>query len=390
MYLYVFSIIFQSGTVMAAVIRDGYLFQLTRVLIIVIPFFYVFINIKRVFNFFVLCSVGGLFFIGVNYILYKNGVMQLAYKVSIFILSACFILILSQKKMDITTSFYNIILLIVIVSVFFYFWLYLMRISLPYKEIRGEDTYIYRSYCNVFYTYNFWDKYPRMSGFFWEPGVCQIYFNLALFLYVIKKKDNIVQVFLIIIGLLLTQSTSGYCIMALILSYYISNSRLFDRMSKKMISIVGAYATVVLAIILISIKVQESIGKNWESYAVRKLDFVNGIRVLSNHPLFGTGYGNIGEFLSINKWGTGSSNGLLTWMFMTGLLGMVIVFFPVIKSFIMTKFKKQYLLWIIVLIMFNVTEPIYNLPLMAMLIGMEYARWYKLKRFKEELSTNEG
>lgn len=90
----------------------------------------------------------------------------------------------------------------------------------------------YQIYSNAFvYNYMLFNDYGnyflmnRNTGIFWEPGCYQVFLNVALFFYIsiIEKQSvylspkNIIVVFIFIITVISTKSTTGYFCLAIIL-----------------------------------------------------------------------------------------------------------------------------------------------------------------------------
>lgn len=82
-----------------------------------------------------------------------------------------------------------------------------------------------REYKTVFFAnmIRFGTQLPRLYGPFWEPGVCQAYFNIALLfssLYLDEKKQ-LLRIVVFTAAIIATQSTTGYFACAFILSMVI-------------------------------------------------------------------------------------------------------------------------------------------------------------------------
>ena len=89
----------------------------------------------------------------------------------------------------------------------------------------------------------------------------------------------------------------------------------------------------------------------------------------------GTGIFNIAEFEQLQNLSRGNSNGFMTWLFTTGLVGSAIVIWPFISNL-----KKQsrgeetykYLIFITYFVVSNMTEPLYTTPIILFFMAREY------------------
>ena len=115
------------------------------------------------------------------------------------------------------------------------------------------------------------------------------------------------------------------------------------------------------------------------SFYIRSLDLQLGLKIFKEHFLLGAGFLNTDIFKSLNTYNLtgpkGSSNGFITWCYTTGLLGIVFAFIPFIKHSMAIHKKKEKIeniMFIILIFVFNNSEPIYQLPLMIYILAAEY------------------
>ncbi|CAN7272745.1 O-antigen ligase family protein [Brevundimonas sp. LjRoot202] len=130
----------------------------------------------------------------------------------------------------------------------------------------------------------------RPDGFFWEPGVFQIYMNIFLFmsLFVTRRRLDIA---LAIIGVLLLQSTTGLLI-ALML-FGIGFAQGFHRASPGE-KLAAALLAPLLAAPLLFIAAENFTAKTTGAFRgsswARTYDFYTGVNVILAHPLVGVGF----------------------------------------------------------------------------------------------------
>lgn len=131
----------------------------------------------------------------------------------------------------------------------------------------------------------------RPNGFFFEPGVFQLYLNLFLYLslFVYKNKYNTC---LAIVAVLLTKSSTGVLILAIILGwyfirYYINKGSLLKRFTRLIISIVLSLGFMLIAWDNINEKMH---GEYRGSFLARQYDTVTGFNVAVANPFLGIGF----------------------------------------------------------------------------------------------------
>lgn len=131
----------------------------------------------------------------------------------------------------------------------------------------------------------------RPNGFFFEPGVFQLYLNLFLYLslFVYKNKVNSC---LAIIAILLTKSSTGVLILAIILGwyfirYYINKGSLLKRFTRLIIAVVLFLGFVFLAWDNINDKMH---GEARGSFLARQYDTITGFNVAVANPFLGVGF----------------------------------------------------------------------------------------------------
>ena len=197
-----------------------------------------------------------------------------------------------------------------------------------YLTVISDEYQTYFTYNYLFfYSSRFTESYQvfniellRNSGFFWEPGVNQMFLNLLLFIELqLVTKPNKLIVGLVLLSLVITYSSTGIVIAFIQLLLLIGNSDKFSLITKLFI---GSFTAFVLSF-LVTYAVSQKSQTN--SYQVRALDFLQSVQMIRSSPWVGIGI-NMDYFTetrkrhkvlagittasqSIEK---GNSNGLLT------------------------------------------------------------------------------
>lgn len=131
----------------------------------------------------------------------------------------------------------------------------------------------------------------RPDGFFYEPGVFQIYLNIFLYLtlFVLKKWR---QAIFAVAAVFSTQSTTGIVIAFTIICWfiateYLNRGSLAMRVGKMFVAaaVIGALAFAASG----NIK-EKLMGESQGSYWARQYDLLTGLNVIAVHPWFGIGF----------------------------------------------------------------------------------------------------
>lgn len=223
-----------------------------------------------------------------------------------------------------------------------------------------------------------WDGISdRLFGIYWEPGVYQIVLNVSLFIYLneianmsLTKRQKI-KLTIIIIALLLTQSTAGYLNLAIIVGLIVFRSK------KIRSNIFILTATCFLACLAIyylynSPVVQKKLeqqGKEGTSYEIRLADNIGMLIMTSEKPLIGYGLSSTNYDIRAEELGNQtSSNGILA---MSAMLGLPFLF---VYLYFMSKGVKRIIqgsaanLCLPLIILFHCTEVYFYFPIALIFI----------------------
>lgn len=153
----------------------------------------------------------------------------------------------------------------------------------------------------MFMLHNFgWSRtgtFGRMAGIYWEPGAYQIVLNMTFFLYFRElisnkmTKAQIIKLLIVSIAVLMTQSTAGYMMIALLALY--CGVRYFIRNNITIKSLTLLIALVIaLPFLYNSIIIQDKLAQKdraGSSYEIRRSDNVAMIKMIQEQPLLGYG-----------------------------------------------------------------------------------------------------
>lgn len=172
----------------------------------------------------------------------------------------------------------------------------------------------------------------RLSGFFWEPGIYQIYLNFFLIIQFsfYKQKWWIVAALL---SVLLTQSTTGYISLSITLIYIAF--RTFYRSKDRYVAIAILFASILClgyGYRIVKNNVTDKVsGKKSGSFFARQADVIAGITLTYKNPLIGIGantdrykqmrskISRQGELSGAKTKNSGTTNGLISLMYIWGL-----------------------------------------------------------------------
>ena len=175
---------------------------------------------------------------------------------------------------------------------------------------------------NLIFTIGWEHPFGRFAGIWHEPGACQIILNTLLWLnfkkiqnWDLTKYDKI-KFTIIIIGILLTQSTGGYLVFLTFLLAIGFTTKIRNR-HRLVIYVILSICMVSAAIMLfnddvVQKKLFNEPGKETVSKHMRKNDATSLIKVANDYPLTGAGIGtDLLMSLSVSYGNASSSSGIL-------------------------------------------------------------------------------
>lgn len=151
--------------------------------------------------------------------------------------------------------------------------------------------------------------FKRINGIFWEPGVFQIYINLALiFQLFFMKKISRRKTVILLLGLFFTFSTTGIIVIAwLAIIYLISDKKRLTKLKKNLLPVTAGIA--IVGILLFAFDSEHML---WNMFfekfktmnttngtaMVRKAGIITNIEIALANPIHGIGIQNMKqEFL---------------------------------------------------------------------------------------------
>lgn len=223
----------------------------------------------------------------------------------------------------------------------------------------------------------------RSQGFFWEPGVYQLYLNIALHFFLFYQK-RLKWAALAFVGVILTLSTTGTVIAGIQLAYYLLFNNQRGTLGK--ILIITMFLPLMLSYYnLVSTVVTDKLsGDRSGSFIARSYDTQTGIGVALANPL-GIGFSPAAyqAFARANTFGIdaglnkdrGQTNGILILVYSTGLFWAPIILFFMFKQRI---FPSHRVLLFFVLVGSLTTEPLFYSPFIFLFVLSGMINFYPL------------
>lgn len=214
----------------------------------------------------------------------------------------------------------------------------------------------------------FGHTFIRNCGMFWEPGLLQIFCNLGLLIYLLKKDRKISVIAVYIACVITTFSTTGIALLVLILLYM----KLLYRKSVRNKLVWGMFSIVVLAI-LINALVIDKRENALASILYRTSDITYSFNILWKNLIIGTGLNNNKQFESLYDGIRGNSNGLMAWLYQTGIAGILFIISALKGFWKNSRINGQKdigIIFIAVYIISNCTEPIFTFAFNILLLAI--------------------
>lgn len=138
---------------------------------------------------------------------------------------------------------------------------------------------------------------PRLFGPFSEPGIFQIYLNLAILFHCIRNKEiSIVRILIFLVALVLTFSTTGYIACCIVFIFLFLQLRKGKSSSRKgyLLMLIITTAIIVLSVTTDILSpngmVFNKFGNDARSTTAARMGSIWGnISIWATHPIFGVG-----------------------------------------------------------------------------------------------------
>lgn len=389
-YILAFCIIYSSGALLVTLERGVMLKNSFRITILLISCILVIKSIRNVKNLvstlvFAICT--SLYLI-VNIMHHSETSTSLIYFCIRFLLFFSLSLYMNNVGILIERVIYKIVLVISIVFFVFFILINILHVNLPYTVVyRIADSRWLDCYFDYFGIYEYRPynsavasilgfNFVRVSGFFWEPGLYGVYLNYALYVYMKNNINNRRQLMLILLMSFLTASTTCWAVSSILIAVMIWKSNIISK--------VKSIAFVPLGTLSIALSINIIVSKIKNTNLTRINDIVYGIQILSQNLVLGTGYENVSLLYSLTGQTRGNSNGLVTWLFTMGILGAIVLIIPFVANYLLRNYdcsNSEYLIFILIFTMWNMTEPITTMAFISLLIAVEYSKLFQRSRF---------
>jgi hypothetical protein len=227
-------------------------------------------------------------------------------------------------------------------------------------------------------------EFVRNQGWFWEPGILQIFLNILLFIEGFVVKRNKWTIFLIIIAIITTYSTTGILIMLLLLILIF-----WSDIRKNPLVIIFAISLLLPLFYVAGTNIEnKTTGERSSSFQKRYLDLVQPFAIASDYPITGVGLDrdffqklrsrfqmedNFGKIIQSStglervaqSTEKGSSNSFTYLMAAMGFPASIFLFYCLLKQNLFTK-RKGIFMTIILISLFS--EPLLLRPFFLILI----------------------
>ncbi|WP_207651183.1 O-antigen ligase family protein, partial [Clostridium thermobutyricum] len=269
-----------------------------------------------------------------------------------------------------------------IINLILYLIINVINIPINYKILNFSGIPLQKSYLYIFFTgpklIMFNRILTRIQGVFWEPGLYQIFLNLALLSYLFQEKKHKKKIiFILIVSIILTYSTTGY-ILGIVLIFIKLLAMIRDMKNNKILKFllitfmpIITLICIYFALKIMILKINAGINYGNKSYSIRTTDLIDCAKQFLKTPIIGSGFFNYSVLPR-----KGSVNGLFSIFYQTGIIGtFILLVIPMKRLF--GKFKKEiclefaigFILWLIMSLM---NEPIQYSNFILMIISYGY------------------
>ena len=250
-------------------------------------------------------------------------------------------------------------------------------------------------------------EFVRNQGWFWEPGILQIFLNILLFLegFIFRRRSWTIP--LIIFAILTTYSTTGIFIMIIVLFFIFMKS-----IKRNPLLILLAISITFPLYYIAKLNIEDkTTGEKAGSFQKRYLDLVQPLAIASDYPITGIGLDrdyfqklrskfqmedNFGKIIETSigleriaqSTEKGSSNSLTYLMAAMGFPSALFLFYCLFKQNLFTK-RKGIFMTIIIISLFS--EPLLLRPFFLILITsgmMSLFNKYTIRKYNYEKYLN--
>ena len=290
-------LVFSGGSLLFKFYRNE--FSIILLLVALFTIFFMGSKIKRsVFNTSIFTLVIFLFLIILNYIVAPGSQKFLKYGFHMMNITSC-VLILTHFKNNRSSDYFlgrirdilKIILYFSILNFLAYFVVYNQSTDLYFVSDQGTEKLVTKTYNYLFFfqekhAFNFFGiELIRNQGWFWEPGVNQVYLNILLYLEGFVFKRGKWTIPLIVFAIITTYSTTGIFLMLIILFFIFIKSIKRNPIIYIFLGILITYPLYYLA----KSNIENKSIENVSSMNKRIFDLVQPLSIAAENPITGIG-----------------------------------------------------------------------------------------------------
>lgn len=364
-YIAVLSILFASGTTSFYLMHAG----LTLIGFLFVSMIYSFknkISLKKLSFFFWMYVL----LIFLDYMIHGFDMNLVGHA---FFLAGTALILASSDYSRFRRIFLNVVVTLALVSISLQVLYYFGIIDPQLQYVASDNNMGF--YVYAFHTFGGakWGLYNQMAGIFWEPGIYQMALNSALLLNsdlifnFKKEKNSKFKIIIIIIAIILTQSTTGYLVFGCIILGVVFGQEKLKSPRNIALILSGIIASI---IVLNSSVVQDKFSSDNGSFLVRMNDNIALLKMISDRPLLGSGVFSKTYMQVADSYGmTGAqSNGILLASAQYGIFWTLFFILSALKEFNRRTPKMNRWLYLGAFIMMNMGEPLSFAPFMLMFV----------------------
>lgn len=228
----------------------------------------------------------------------------------------------------------DIICILAVVSLYFWFFGVVFEIIKPngYVEITwGNFTYA-EGFSGIHFAFQldttfFPDAYLfRNSSIFTEAPMFNLWLDIALAIeFFLKPKASKLRVAILIITVFTTLSVTG--ILFLVLCVVLSVLLRIRNMTKPQACVFILLAIVAIPLLAMTVITSLSLKVDTRSYEMRLADYVDGVMLWMEYPIFGAGFANLHNMQAYNTFGVLGFSNSITAVLGTGGVWMALMYY---------------------------------------------------------------
>lgn len=216
----------------------------------------------------------------------------------------------------------------------------------------------------------------RNSGIFWEPGVYQIFLNVAILFLIdqlniqkLNKKDFCIFL-LFAVSIITTVSTTGYIILSCTMMYFVLHQYAKSSISRKIIMLLPLLLVLgsLIFIMLYSPAIYNKLFRPNGSTQIRLNDLTRSPEIIQQSPYWGVGSGTQTEQYRNSIYGiTYNSVGVFLSAIRYGCIYICLYIYKIFKGIYKKLFNIRYIMLITMIAVF-LTEGMFELAIMYLFI----------------------